>query len=204
MLIAIEGNIGAGKSTLQKLLIDQLNGTSLVQDFQAHPYLNDAYNHPEKFNLEKEMIFMYITYHQLKHLNSGDHLIISDFIFDRLKIFAQSFLSVSQLENLFYPSYDFLIDELPKPDLVIWLHGSPDLLLSRVKNRGREMEQGITVDYLAKLNKEFENIFANINYPVLKFNIEKYDFLNNNNHLKELTSDIENKIASFKESINEF
>jgi deoxyadenosine/deoxycytidine kinase len=167
MLIAIEGLIGIGKSTLQQLLLEIYMGKAIEQDFINHPYLQRFYSTPKKYSLETIMIFLFMGYHQILHTDSRNQLMISDFTFQKFLVFGSLDLSSDDYSQLMYYNYNYLIKTVPKPDLIIYLKGSIELVMSRIKLRGREMELGIQPDYLTSLEDAYLRILSDYNQSQL-------------------------------------
>lgn len=200
MLIAIEGLIGIGKSTLQAMLLKHYLAQPLKQQYSNHPYLNMFYDNPSKLALETIMIFLFMGYHQLHHLNHDDSLIISDFTFEKSKVFAPTLLSEEDYTNLFIPCYDHLYQKIKKPDLTIFMRGSAKLALSRIRSRNRQMEARITENYLLNLDKMYGSILINnSNLPLITLNADENDYLNNASHVEQLIEIMEMKLPDLQQ-----
>ena len=168
MFIAIEGPVGIGKSSIQNLLAKHLDADVLVQSFENHPYLELFYKDQASYRIETMMIFLFMGFHQLNHFQSNKKLTISDFIFGKYEIFARLTLTEDEFRDIFVPSYMKLKALLPKPDLVIWLRASPITVLNRIKNRGREMEQGVDPAYLTRMDNLYAEHFGTSSYNILE------------------------------------
>ncbi len=195
MLIAIEGLIGVGKSTVQKLMSECYTSTLLVQDFEHHPYLMKYYEDPNRYAIEKDMIFLFMGYHQLCHLNHEGQLIISDFTFEKSDIFARAFLPTDVYQQLFRPPYLYLRQLLDKPDLILYLAGSPKLAMRQIKQRGRSMEEGIAEEALVVLHSTYDEVLLNLTETtVLVDDNTQKNFLANPEDLDLLLQQLEDHI----------
>lgn len=202
MLIAIEGLIGVGKSTLQQHLLEKYMGKAIEQDFINHPYLQRFYSVPKKYSLETIMMFLFMGYHQLLHTDYRNQLIISDFTFLKFLAFGSIDLSSDDYSQLMIPTYNYLVRSIPKPDLIIYLKGSIELILSRIQLRGREMELSIQPDYLTSLENAYLHIFSDYEpLPLLIVDSDKLNLSIESESFTELCIDIEKqipKLSSFR------
>lgn len=199
MLIAIEGPTGIGKSTLQGLLASVYSSETLIMSFEKHPYFVVPNLELSEYALEREMIFMLMGYHQLKNSIVADKLIISDFLFDRFKAFAATVLPRVDLESVFYPCFHYLRRNLPKPDLVVRLVGSPTFVLSRIRRRNRSDEDYVTEDYLAGLELALNAIFEEAqDYNVITLNSEELDFVKGLNARQTVTLLLESELPQVR------
>jgi deoxyguanosine kinase len=191
--IVIEGLIGAGKTSLSKMIAESFNAKLILEQFADNPFLPKFYNEPEKYSFQLELSFLAERYHQLKsELMSGDlfkEFLISDYYFTKSLIFAKSTLADDEY-HLFRNLFDIILTTLPKPDLYVFLHLNPENALKNIKKRGRDYEQSIETEYLEKIRK---NYFEYFKYEKgLKFLIvdtNGIDFVNNKadfDHLVQL------------------
>jgi deoxyadenosine/deoxycytidine kinase len=200
MLIAIEGITGIGKSTLQHILAQHYIAELLVQEFEKHPYLAISNDELTKYGLEREIIFLFMAYHQLKNLDDSNRLVISDFVFEKLKVFALTTLSSKELEGVYYPCFNYLCKNLNKPDLIIHLIGSPFFALSNVRQRNRTTESFITHDHLAKLDKAFDSLFKeNKDYKIVAIDVEKYNVVHEQNAIQSVIQLIEAELPKLRD-----
>jgi len=191
MFIAIEGLVGIGKSTLQKLLSSYYTSQTLIQNFEHHPYLEEFYLTPQTCRVESMMVFLLMGFHQLRHVEHQNSVVISDFTFDKFDVFAQMTLSREEYESIFVPCYKHLYAKACKPDLVIWLRGTPDLALTRVAIRGRQMEQNIKRDYLRILDELYSNVFSsNVHRNILQLDAHR-DVIHSSQNVEEILGEIE-------------
>jgi deoxyguanosine kinase len=150
--IAIEGCIGAGKSTLARALAKRLDAELLEEATHLHPFLTKFYSDPRKYGLETELNFLLIHYHQLAHQNAS--CLITDFTLGKDLVFARMNLSGQDLD-CFEALFSSLISRLKPPDEVILLDIPPSVCLARISARAKEAEYQISSEYLAKLRSAY-------------------------------------------------
>lgn len=179
--IAIEGNIGAGKTTLAKILSERLDARLLLEDFAENPFLAAFYDNRERYAFSLEMSFLADRYHQLKSLMKEDLFqprIISDYSLYKSLIFAQNNLKDNEL-SLYRNLFDIMAGNLKQPDLVIFLNRSYETLRKHIRQRGRSYEQGIELEYLMNIQENYSRFFKQKHdVPVLVLEADNYDFLN--------------------------
>ena len=181
--IAIEGNIGAGKSTLTKLLCDDLNATGLFEQFADNPYLPEFYKNPEKNAFPLEVSFLAERFRQMKDLFEKPDIfkprIISDFVFEKSLIFARFTLAEPEF-LLFEKVFRLLQPATPKPDAVIYLHREIPSLRENINRRGRSYELSISDDYLQKVTEGYTRFLKETpEIPLVLVEADQFDFLNN-------------------------
>ncbi len=203
--IAIEGVIGAGKTSLAKLLAYKLNSKLILEEFESNPFLGGFYDNPEKYAFQTQMFFLINRYKQQEELMQEDlftEFIVSDYIFSKDKIFAYLTLSGEELK-LYESIFPLLERNIRKPDLVIYLQSSIDRLMYNIKKRGRKIEGGITRSYIAKLHDAYNNYFFKYNNtPLLILNSTEIDFVNNEEDFEELYRQIFREDRGFMEYFN--
>ena len=180
--IAIEGNIGAGKTTLAHFLADKFNGDLLLEEFEENEFLKDFYA-DNSYALHAEVQFVLDRSKQLIQFHSQPHnLIISDYYPLKSLIFSKMNLSPKDF-GLINELIDSLCAKVPKPDILLFLNRPLDELQKNITSRGRLYEKEISPDYLFTLNKAYENFLQRIeNIPILyinanEINLEKTDWL---------------------------
>ena len=182
--IAVEGPIGVGKTTLAQLLADSFGYETFLEKPAENPFLADFYKNPSKNALATQLFFLFQRVKQIQDLKQGDIFTpvhVSDFLLDKDKLFAQVTLSEHEL-SLYNQIYDYLSLDLPTPDLVIYLQAETKTLFERVLQRGREIEKGISFEYLDLLNESYKEFFLNYDRsPVLIVNSEFLDLAHNQN-----------------------
>ena len=179
--IAIEGNIGAGKTTLSSMLADDFNAKQVLERFADNPFLPKFYEDKERFAFPLEMSFLADRYQQLSddlaQFDLFKSFIISDYYIFKSLIFAQ--VTLAHEEFLLYRRmFDIMYKEITKPDLYIYLYQNTDRLLENIKKRGRDYEQNITASYLNKIHKGYVNfIQSEKNLNTLIIDVSKLDFV---------------------------
>jgi len=181
--IAIEGNIGAGKTSLSKIMSDEFNAKIILERFAENPFLPKFYEDKERFAFPLEMSFLADRYQQLSddlaQLDLFKNLIVSDYYIFKSLIFAQ--ITLQKDEYLLYRKmFDVMYKEITKPDLYVYLYQNTDRLLENIKKRGREYEQNIEAGYLQKIHDGYKNfINTQQDLNVLIIDVSEIDFVNN-------------------------
>ena len=205
--ISIEGNIGVGKTTLAKLLSNYLGYKLILETFENNPFLKDFYENLNKNALPLELFFLAERYELLK-LNSEDMFFsgtVSDFIFDKSKLFAVNTLKDYEL-NIFNKIFSLMKKSVKNPEILIYLHSDLSSLQNKITKRGREYENNIQSDYLKKLNDTYlDYINKKSEFPVILIDVTKLDFKNNSKHFELIKNIIfqkhENGVTKFIPSI---
>ncbi len=184
--ISIEGNIGVGKTTLARLLSNYLGYKLILETFENNPFLKDFYENLNKNALPLELFFLAERYELLK-LNSEDMFFsgtVSDFIFDKSKLFAVNTLKDYEL-NIFNKIFSLMKKSVKNPEILIYLHSDLSSLQNKITKRGREYENNIQSDYLKKLNDTYlDYINKRSEFPVILIDVTNLDFKNNSKHFK--------------------
>ena len=179
--IAVEGPIGVGKTTLSQLLAESFGYETFLERASENPFLKDFYLNPSQAALATQLFFLFQRVKQTEELRQEDIFSttkVSDFLLDKDKLFAEITLSDKEF-SLYEQIYNHLSIDLPIPDLVIYLQAETKTLLSRVKQRGLEIEKNITFTYLDTLNEAYKEFFLNFDRsPVLIVNSEFLDLVN--------------------------
>ena len=182
--LAVEGPVGVGKTTLTKLLAESFRYETFLEQPSDNPFLADFYKNPSQSALATQLFFLFQRVKQIQDLKQGDiftPIHVSDFLLDKDKLFAQVTLSEHEL-SLYNQIYDYLSLDLPTPDLVIYLQAETKTLFERVLQRGREIEKGISFEYLDLLNESYKEFFLHYDRsPVLIVNSEFLDLAHNQN-----------------------
>lgn len=196
--IVIEGNIGAGKTSLSKLLSTDLNARLILEEFSDNPFLPLFYKNSERYAFPVELFFMTERHKQLQDLllkgNLFQQYVVSDYIFSKTLLFAGQNLVDDEL-RLFQRLFHTLNASFPKPSLLVYLHRSVDDLLSNIAKRGRAYEQDISADYLLKIQHAYYDFFRMVEHDlsILILDIEGLDFVNNPEHYHMLIEQMAQK-----------
>lgn len=192
--IVIEGNIGAGKTSLAKRISQDFNGKLILERFAENPFLPKFYKDPERYSFLLELSFLADRYNQLKlelsDLDLFKSFTIADYYFMKSLIFAKATLSPDEY-NLFRQIFDIIYSTLPKPDLFVYLHLNPDNLLVNIRKRGRDYERNITREYLESIQAGYFEFFKQ--HPELIFLIidtNNIDFMNNPEDYQEVVQTV--------------
>jgi len=180
--IAIEGVIGAGKTTLATMLSKKLKAKLILEKFEANPFLENFYKDPERYAFQTQLFFLLNRFQQQQELMQYDlfnNYIISDYIFEKDKIFAYLNLQDDELK-LYEKIIGFVERNIPKPDLVIYIQSSLEQLVKNIKKRNRSFESNISEEYLKELIEAYNYFFFRYkNCPLLIVNCNTIDFVNN-------------------------
>jgi deoxyguanosine kinase len=203
--IAIEGVIGAGKTTLAKMLSTRLNAKLVLERFEENPFLPKFYEDPEHYAFQTQIFFLLSRYKQQQELFQGDlfhNFLVSDYIFDKDKIFA--YLTLQDDELKLYETLIGTIEKnIPTPDLVVYLQSSVDRLMSNIKMRGRSYEENMSDEYIKDLNEAYNYFFFRYkSAPLLIINSTEIDFVNNPEDFEDLMTQIVRKDKSPVEYYN--
>ncbi|MGQ9464940.1 MAG: deoxynucleoside kinase [bacterium] len=178
--ITIEGVIGAGKTTLAKGLADKFHAGLILEEFEENPFLAKFYSNPSHYAFHTQLYFLMSRYRQQKKINQMDLFhsrLISDYLFAKDRIFAAVNLNEDEFA-LYDKIYSLIANEIPKPDVVVYLQSTPDLLYKRIKQRNRPYEHNIEFDYITKLCEAYNSFFIHYNTSqLLIVNINGFDFL---------------------------
>ena len=188
--IAIEGNIGAGKTTLCHRLAGQFESRLILEQFTDNPFLPYFYESPERYAFPVELFFMTERHKQLQELLSQQELfkqsIIADYFFVKTLLFARNNLNDQEF-RLFQRLFHILNASFPKPQLLVYLHRPVEDLLVNIRKRGREYEQDISPDYLLSIqNAYFDYFKTNPELPVLILDVGNADWMEQEEHYRRL------------------
>ena len=194
--IAIEGNIGAGKTTLASKIAEDFNAKIILERFADNPFLPKFYEDNERFAFPLEMSFLADRYQQLSddlaQFDLFKNFIVSDYYIFKSLIFAQVTLQKEEY-FLYRKMFDIMYKEITKPDLYIYLYQNTPRLLENIKNRGRDYEQNITPEYLDKIHKGYNTfIKTEENLNTLIIDVSDKDFLNNSDDYYTILNTIKN------------
>jgi deoxyguanosine kinase len=185
--ITIEGNIGAGKTTLAHLLSKHFNARLILEEFADNPFLPKFYENPEQYAFPLELFFMAERYKQLKEMIHTTDLFqsitISDYLFTKCLLFAKVTLPDEEF-RLYQKLFDIIHQQLVFPDILIYLHAPVQKLQSNIKKRNREYEQNISDEYLFKVQETYTSYIKQHNIKTIFVDASNADFLGNEKHLQ--------------------
>jgi deoxyadenosine/deoxycytidine kinase len=191
--IAVEGPIGVGKSSLVNLLAAHFKARTVQEDVD-NPFLRDFYQDKAGSAFQCQLFFLLSRYRQqmeLQQPNLFEQATLCDYLFAKDKIFA--YLNLSDEELMIYERlYPVLEEKVPKPDLVIYLQASTEVLLERIRRRSRDLEREIAEGYLTEVNRAYNYFFFHYDAtPLLVINTSEIDFVHRGADLEELIRQIE-------------
>lgn len=192
--LVIEGNIGAGKTTLAQMISEKFQAKLVLEQFADNPFLPKFYQNQEQYSFPLEMAFLAERYNQLNrelsHFDLFSPFTISDYYFMKSLIFAQNTLQPDEY-NLYRQFFTIIYDRMPKPDLYVYLHKDTDLLLKNIATRGRSYETYITKEYLEKITVGYFSYFRQQNdLPILIIDTNQIDFVARPEDYEKITQTI--------------
>ncbi len=187
--ICIEGTIGVGKTSLAKLIAEEMEAKTIFEEFEENPFLSNFYSDKDRYAMQTQLFFLLSRYKQQQELQQVDMFtkaIISDYMFDKDRLFAALNLNDIELDL-----YNRIANELQKnivyPDLIIFLQSDTDRLMYNIKIRGRNFEENMDWKYIDDLNQIYNEYFFRYDKgPLVIINTNDIDFVNNKNDLKEI------------------
>jgi deoxyadenosine/deoxycytidine kinase len=192
--ITIEGNIGAGKTTLAHLLAKHFDARLVLEEFAENPFLPKFYENPEQYAFPLELFFMAERYKQMKDmLHTRDlfqTITISDYLFTKCLLFARVNLGDEEY-RLYQKLFDIMHQQIIQPDILIYLHAPVAKLQQNIKKRNRPYEQGISNDYLFNIQETYSAYIRQHPIKTLLVDAGNADFLNNPLHLKAILEALE-------------
>ena len=186
--IAIEGPIRVGKSTLANVIADRLHAQRISEP-ENNPFLGPFYDGERGAAFQTQLAFLIQRFEQLSSLDVGPNskkIVVADYIFEKDKLFACLNLSDAELD-IYNRYYNHFRDQVPTPDLVIYLQASPDVLKKRLRKKGAQSESAISEDYIEEVIKAYEHFFFHYTASdLLIVNTSEIDFVDRNEDLQEL------------------
>jgi len=184
--ITIEGNIGAGKTTLARTLSKKLNAGLILEEFDENPFLANFYENPEKYAFPLELFFMAERYKQMKELSHTQSLfegaVVSDYMFTKCLLFAGVNLPAEEF-RLYQKLFDIMHPQLLQPDILIYLHAPVEKLQKNIKKRNRGYEQSIPDQYLLNIQETYTSYIKQNIQKTIFIDAFNADFENNENHI---------------------
>jgi deoxyadenosine/deoxycytidine kinase len=178
--IAIEGLIGAGKTTLARRLAAAWNGRLVLEEFEENPFLPRFYEDPERYGFSVELSFLAQRYHQLKRVTEQDlfrSCTVADYSIGKSVVFAHVTLQADEYA-LFRDLYRIMYADLPRPEVIVYLHLDMERVQARIRERGRTYEQSIPADYLAQLQERYlDHLQKLTDDRVLVVDLQDFDLL---------------------------
>jgi deoxyguanosine kinase len=178
--IVIEGPLGVGKTSLARLLAERLDGETVLEEVEKHPFLTKFYRDPRKYAFQTQIYFLLRRYQQVVDIHQMDlfkKVVISDYLFEKDRIFAR--INLDDQEFWLYEQlFQLLNRKTVVPDLVIFLQAKTDVLLDRIRKRGRKFEKGVHAGYIESLNEAFNSFFFHYQEsPLLVIDASEIDFV---------------------------
>ena len=192
--ITIEGNIGAGKTTLAHLLSRHYNARLILEAFADNPFLPKFYENPQQFAFPLELFFMAERFKQLKDLiqqkDLFQNLTVSDYLFTKCLLFAKINLPDDEF-RLYQRLFDIMQQQVVQPDIVLYLHSPVSKLQQNIKKRNRPYEQKIQDDYLFSIQETYTHYIKQHNIKTVIIDASNADFLGNEKHFKTIIDILE-------------
>jgi deoxyguanosine kinase len=192
--IAIEGPIGVGKTSLTRMLAGELDGDLLLERTEDNPFLEKFYRDRRRYALQTQLFFLLTRYQQQKDLGQLDlfqKMIVSDYLFDRDRIFAHINLDKDEL-RLYDEIYSLLEARIIRPDLVILLQARPEMLRERIRTRGMPSERDISLEYLEEVVEAYRDYFFYYSdSPLLVVDATEIDFVRSREDFEDLLREIQ-------------
>ena len=199
--IAIEGNVGAGKTTLARLLSEAAGASLFLEEVDDNPFIDKYYQNSEEYAFQAQIFFLLNRYRQQMEITQQDlfaKILVADYLFAKDTIYAHAVLDDEELV-LYNRLHSLLEGKIACPDLTIYLQASSEVLLHRIRKRGRSYERGITDEYLTTLNEAFNHFFFHYeDSPLIIINTNKLDFTDNREQLDDIFSRVSERFEGTK------
>jgi deoxyadenosine/deoxycytidine kinase len=193
-LVTIEGNIGAGKTSLAGMLAEKYNGSLILEQFADNPFLPAFYKNPKRNAFPLELFFLAERYQQMKEVMMADlfrSAVFTDYLFIKSFLFASINLKNEELK-LYSRLFQIIHSQLPEPDLLLYLHSPVEKLLQNISGRGRSYEQNISAAYLEQIQETYFEYFKSaIRMKIVVADVSTIDFVNRPKDFNALCSLLE-------------
>ena len=203
--ITIEGNIGAGKTTLSNILAQKLNAKHILEEFADNPFLPKFYEKPDQYAFPLELFFMAERYKQLKDfLHTQDlfqEVTISDYLFTKCLLFAKVNLPDEEF-RLYQKLFDIIHQQISIPDILIYLHAPVQKLQQNIKKRNRSYEQDIKDDYLFNLQETYTSYIKQHNIKTIFIDASNADFMGNEAHVQVVLDALDKDLSQGQHYFN--
>lgn len=199
MHIGIAGNIGAGKTTLTRMLAEHYGWTPKYESVTFNPYLEDYYGDIKRWSYNLETYFLAQRFRDLVEINRSDAVIIQDrTLMEGVNIFVANNRNMGNLSDRDYDTYmqlyNLMMGMVKQPDLLIYLRSSIEGIVRKIQKRGRDYEQGMSVEYLGNLNKLYEDWIAAYPGPLLIFDVDNLDYENRPEDFAVITDRLDSEL----------
>ncbi len=192
--IVVEGPIGAGKTTLARLLADEKQARLVLEKVEENPFLGRFYEDPAKHRFQAQLYFLLTRYRQQQELAQAELFrqnLVSDYLFAKDHLFAQVNLDADEFA-LYRQLFGLLDSQLPKPDLVVYLEARLDVLMARVRKRSKDYERNLTPEYVRRIAEAYRDFFFHYDdTPLLVVNCSEIDFVEHADETEDLMREIE-------------
>jgi len=201
MQVSVAGNIGAGKTSLTELLANHYKWNANFEDVIDNPYLDDFYNHMERWSFNLQIYFLKSRFSQILQNKKSNKTVIQDrTIYEDAFIFAPNLHAMGLMNQRDFQNYRSLFELMEStvsaPDLLIYIRSSVPSLVSKIHKRGRDYEDSISIDYLSRLNERYEAWVSTYDKgDLLIIDVDNIDFVNNKEDLKNIIKQIDEKLS---------
>ena len=192
--IAVEGVIGVGKTAVVERLAERLDATTVLEEWSQNPFLKAFYEGAQGAPFQAELFFLLSRYRQQQELTQRNLFqthTVSDYVFEKSRLY--SYLNLEDSELLIYEKlYALLTESVPRPDLVVYLQAPTEVLLKRIRTRGRPEESRLSEEYLAEVNRAYNHYFFHYTQtPLLVVNTSDLDFVKRTEDMDDLLKQIQ-------------
>jgi deoxyguanosine kinase len=196
--VAIEGVIGVGKTSLANVLVEDWNARLVLEEPHKNPFLEDFYQNKAAFGFQVQLNFLFARYNQLirlRQMNLFDQLLVTDYLFEKDKIFA--YMNLDEREIVLYEKIiQFMEKDVHRPDMVVYLQSNLERLMQNIRIRNRSYEREMDPGYIKRLIESYNKYFLSYKQsPLLIVNANEIDFVNNPDHRSALVERLEKPVV---------